>query len=413
MKIIHVITRLICGGADENTVISCNAQVREGHEIWLIYGAGSNPKMLAELTPQVRRLHLPSLQRDIAPASDARALVELWRLARAIRPDVMHTHTSKAGTLGRIAGWLAGAPVLIHGVHILPFQNVGRTSRLLYVTIERALAGVTDAFIDVSEGMRDGNLAAHVGQPWQHHVVYSGMDCDRFRYAKPFAREALCDLLDDAAFAGRGKTPKIVLYAAAFEARKRHLDLLKAFAKVVEAAPSAKLLLLGEGPGMSAAESRAATLGLSGHVHLLGHRSDIERWIATADLCVFCSEREGLPRVAVQYVMAGKPVVATALPGLERVIRPGVSGYLVPLEHVGQMAEPMITLLKDDARRRRFANAARDVDLSDWSSDRMTRAIEAIYSSASRARAREQPCSARGSILPGVASAEHEIGGLD
>jgi glycosyltransferase involved in cell wall biosynthesis len=111
--------------------------------------------------------------------------------------------------------------------------------------------------------------------------------------------------------------------------------------------------------------------------------------------------------------MAGKPVVATALPGLERIIQHGVSGYLVPLDQIGQMAEPMITLLKDDARRRRFANAARAVDLSDWSSDRMTSAIGAIYSSAFRARAREQPSSARGSILSRVAAAEHEARGLD
>jgi len=385
MKIVHVITRLIRGGADENTVITCNAQVCEGHDVWLLYGADSSPQMLAELTPQVHTSYVPSLRREIAPGSDARALFQLWRLTRSIRPDVVHTHTSKAGALGRLAGWLAGAPLIIHGVHILPFLNVGRASGVVYVGIERALAGLTHAFIDVSEGMRDGNLAAHVGRPSQHHVVYSGMDCNRFRHAKPFTAQELSDLLGDDAFTDED-APKTVLYAAVFEPRKRHLELLDAFARVAREAPHVRLLLLGDGRGRAGAEAKVAALGLKGRVHFLGHRSDIERWIATADLCVLSSEREGLPRVAVQYVMAGKPVVATRLPGLERVIQDGVSGYFVPLADVGQMSQPIVRLLQDDAQRRQFAAAARDVDLSDWSAERMVHAIEAVYSSASRAR---------------------------
>jgi glycosyltransferase involved in cell wall biosynthesis len=194
-------------------------------------------------------------------------------------------------------------------------------------------------------------------------------------------------MLGDDAFTTDGPTPKIALCAAAFEPRKRHAELLEAFAKAAEKAPCARLVLLGEGPGRAKVEAKIAALGLEGRVHLLGHRSDIERWIATADICVLSSEREGLPRVVLQYVMAGKPVVATALPGLERVVRHGVSGYLVSLAHVDQMAIPMAALLNDDVGRRRLATAAREVDLSDWSVDRMTRAIEAIYSDALQARA--------------------------
>ena len=191
LRITHVITRMIRGGADENTLLSCNHQARHGHDVRLICGSEHSTAILERLDPAVSVEVLPSLVRELDPRRDMRAVWELTRSLRDTRPQVVHTHTSKAGIIGRVAARLAGVPAIVHGVHILPFLNVGRLQRLAYLGAERAVAAITDAFVDVSEGMRDVGLAHRVGPPERHVVIPSGMDLDRFADAQPVAAEEI------------------------------------------------------------------------------------------------------------------------------------------------------------------------------------------------------------------------------
>ncbi len=184
LRIAHVITRLINGGADENTVISCNQAVRSGHAVMLVHGAQTRPEILATVDARVEIVELPSLVRPIAPLSDVKALGDLVRTFRRHRPDVVHTHTSKAGILGRLAAQAARRARRRHGVHIVPFVNVGRLETCAYLTAERAVQGMTHAFIDVSPGMRDLCVKAGVGAPERHYVVESGFDVSLFRNAR-------------------------------------------------------------------------------------------------------------------------------------------------------------------------------------------------------------------------------------
>ena len=375
MRILHVITRFVRGGADENTLLSCNAQEEAGHEIHLVCGNEFHASMLSKLHPKVQSHALPPLVRRLSPVNDIRATLALYRLCRDLRPDVVHTHTSKAGFVGRAAAWAARVPVIIHGVHILPFLNVGPVQRLIYWVAEKMLVPVTDAFVDVSEGMKVECLRYGIGGEAKHLVVPSGMDVARFRAAQPVSDAEL------SAVCGGGveqwHEAEIVLMVAAFEERKRQLAFLDVFTDVVKTRPKAVLLLAGDGPDRSQIEERIAALGLAGRVKLIGFRQDVERWMKRADVCVLSSEREGLPRVVVQYALAGRPIVATRLPGVEVVVQEGKNGFLV--DSVEEMSAPILKTLSDRILSSQLSAYSQKLDLSPWSSDYMAQQLDDLY----------------------------------
>jgi glycosyltransferase involved in cell wall biosynthesis len=374
LRIAHVITRLLNGGADENTVLSCNHAAREGHEVILVHGADTHAEIVAKVDPAVRTVALPSLVQPVVPGSDLRALGDLRRLFARLRPYVVHTHTSKAGILGRIAARATATPVIVHGVHIVPFWNVGEREALAYRNLERAAAGVTDAFVDVSSGMRDLCLEAGIGSPAQHHLIHSGFDLERFRGARP--PEDWRELL------GLGpdeERPPVLVMVAAFEARKRHAELLAQLPKIVERSPEVRLVLVGDGKLRAEVEAQVEAAGLGRNVIFAGFRPDPERLIALADLCVLASMREGLPRVLMQYLAAGRPVAAADLPGLHDVVVEGVNGTIAPADDLGALGDAIAALLADDERRERLAAGAAATDLSDWDAGRMGDRIEAVY----------------------------------
>jgi glycosyltransferase involved in cell wall biosynthesis len=374
LRIAHVITRLLNGGADENTVLSCNHAAREGHEVTLVHGADTHVEILAKVDPRVRVVALPSLVQPVRPGSDVRALRELVRLFRRLRPFVVHTHTSKAGILGRIAARIVGTPVIVHGVHIVPFWNVGRPEALAYKGMERVVAQTTDAFIDVSSGVCELCLEAGVGRTEQHHVIPSGFELRRFRSAHP--PEDWRDLL---ALRPDQAQPPVLVVVAAFEPRKRHLELLDEFPRIVERSPDVRLVLAGDGRLRPEIERRIETLGLGPNVVLTGFHPRPEQLIALADLCVLPSMREGLPRVIMQYLAGGKPVIASDLPGLDDVVTDEVNGIIAPSDDLSALADAVIGLLEDEGRRARLTRGAEAADLSEWDADRMGERVEAVY----------------------------------
>jgi glycosyltransferase involved in cell wall biosynthesis len=374
LRIVHVITRLLNGGADENTVLSCNHAAREGHDVVLVHGADTHAEILAKVDPRVQVTSSPSLVQPVTPAADIRALRELVRLFRGLRPDVVHTHTSKAGILGRIAARIAGIPVIVHGVHIVPFWNVGRQEAIIYKGLERAVASTTDAFIDVSPGVRGLCLEAGVGRTEQHHVIPSGFELERFRSATPPAD--WCELL---AVEPDQPRPPVLIVLAALEQRKRHLELLAEFPRVVERFPDVRLILAGNGRLRTDVEARVASLGLGSNVVMTGFHPCPEELIALADVCVLSSMREGLPRVIMQYLAGGRPVVASDLPGLDDVLVDGVNGVVTPAGEVGAVIDAVIDLLGDDVRRELLTRGAAATDLGEWDADRMGERVEAVY----------------------------------
>ena len=362
MRIVHVITRFIRGGADENTLLTCNAQAEAGHDVILVHGPGYHPEMLSRLHPDVGCICLRSLVRPVRPFTDLRAILDIRAICRWNRPDIVHTHTSKAGIVGRIGARWAGVPIIVHGVHILAFLDATGWRRRLYLAAERLAAPLTDAFVDVSDGMRTACIDHAIGKAHQHVVIPSGMDLREFTEAVPVAGAEFADLLPPQ-FSSWDEA-EIVLMAAAFESRKRHIAFIAAFERIAAARPAAILLLAGEGSLQPAIEAAILAHGLQDRVRIIGYRSDIARWMRRADVCILTSAQEGLPRVVVQYALAGAPTVSTALPGIDVAVRNGRTGYLV--ETVSDVAEKVSELLADPARRASFRAAATALDFARW-----------------------------------------------
>jgi len=373
MRIVHVITRFIRGGADENTLLTCHGQAALGHEVHLVYG-DYHSDMVAAAGPHIRMHHLPSLVRAVRPWADVQSLWALGQLFRTLRPDIVHTHESKAGVLGRLAAAQARVPIVVHGVHILPFVGVGPVAARIYLALEKAAARVTDAYVDVSEGMRDLCLAQGLGRPENHFVVASGMDVTRFRTAAPLPRDAIVQGRNFAADCTIG------LVSGALEPRKRVAELVAALG----AAPPPgnwALLIAGTGPEEPAIARIVAAHGLQDRVFPLGFCSNLPELIATSDICLHVACNEGLPRVVVQYVLGGKPVVTTALPGIERVVQDGVNGVLVPVAAPDAAVEVFTRLISAPEIRAAYSKASREADLSDWGADAMVTRIERVYAS--------------------------------
>lgn len=370
MRIVHVVTRLLRAGSEENTVECCRWQARAGHEVVLVHGAAVDAGWSE--TRRFRTLGVPEMVHPIRPVADLRALGALRRVYREVQPDVIHTHQSKAGILGRLAADVVPSARVVHGVHMLPWAHVGAARRRVYLAAERAAARRTDVFVGVSEAL--GAAYRQAGIARQMHCVRSGMDLTRFRRA-----ELPPDWRDLVQVGPCEARPPVAVMLAAMEPRKRHVAFLRAFAQVRRLMPELRLVLAGTGPEEARVRREVARLGLGDRVILSGHRGDPERLLALADVSVLASEREGLPRVVVQSLAAGVPVLVNDLPGIGEVLRDGVNGRVLPARDAGALVREMVGLLRVPERLERLRRGAEASDLSAWALERLGPETTALY----------------------------------
>lgn len=379
LNIVHVITRLVLGGAEENTLATCVHQAARGHCVTVLHGPGADPSWERRFGDRIHFKVVERLVHPIAPTADLAAIGELLSLYRRLQADVVHTHESKAGFVGRVAAALAGAPLIVHTIHIAPFVGTSGAKRRLFLEAERACARLSHLLIAVSRGMQREYLDAHIGGAVPIPVVHSGMQVERFRSA--------VEPLDWRARIGGwpGPRPRFILKMAAFEERKRHGPLLRALAPGLRERSDACLLLAGDGPDRRRCEAEAERLGIATQVRFLGHDAAPWELVALADLCVHAAEREGLPRSAVQAIAGGKPLVVAWLPGIEEIVADGVNGVVTSAD-LGDLATQLFALLDAPARLARMQQGARSTDVSSWDERRMGERIDRAYETARLAR---------------------------
>ena len=377
MRIAHLITRFIRGGADENTLYSCNGQAALGHDVLLVHGDEYDEPLRKQLDWRVVAVRLPSLRRPIHPLNDWQAYAACVELFRKWRPDLVHTHTSKAGIVGRWAAWRAKVPVIIHGIHILPHLNEGWLQRQVFLALERATARITDAFVNVGGDMMEQALRDRIGRQDQHLVIPSGMDLEKFRNAT--ARRMGWKKILGSAAEGLPEAPRFIVLVSRLEQRKGQSAFLEVFQRIARRVPQAVLLLAGEGPERAALEARVKELNLYGRVVFAGFRDDVENLLSIAEVGLLTSRREGLPRVIIQYALAGLPVVATDIPGVREVIEPGVHGFTAPPDDLSSMEEPLVRLLTDEVFREEMVARIRGKDFSAWSIESMVDQLDRLY----------------------------------
>ena len=354
MRLLHLITRLSLGGSARNTIDSAAAAVRAGYDTILATGPSGDEVDVTHLAAEsgCRLEVIPSLRREIAPLRDLLALVEIVGLIRRERVAIVHTHTSKAGFLGRLAARLTKVPVVIHTPHghiFYGYYGAARTS--FFIALERWSATFSDALVALTdEDMRE-HLERRIGTRDQYRVIPSGVDLEAFRKRAP-AR--------DVARSGLGwNTHERILVGVGRLVPVKGFDVaVRALTKLRAALPEIRLVLVGDGPERSRLERLAAASGNLSHLTITGITGDVARFLAASDVVIAPSRNEGMGRVLVEAMALGKPVVASRVGGVPSVVSHGRSGTLVQPDSPDELARALIELLNDPARMKAYCEAA-------------------------------------------------------
>jgi glycosyltransferase involved in cell wall biosynthesis len=378
MKIVHVITRLILGGAQENTLLTVDDLHHLYHDdVTLITGPAEGPE--GDLFERARKRDLkvevmPELIRAVRPLTDLRAYRKLRAAFRRLKPDVVHTHSSKAGILGRAAAWHERVPVVVHTIHGLPFGQFESSLRnRLYIALERWAAWRCHAIVSVCDAMTEQALAAGVGQLDQYITVYSGMDADAFlhpRRPREEVRRALGLGDEEVAFA---------TVARLFEL-KGHDDLVAVAPAVLNANPTVRFIWVGDGILRERLLADLERSGIRDAFILTGlvPPDEIPELLSAVDGVIHPSLREGLARVIPQALLVGRPVISYDIDGAREVVSPETGILLKPRDlegltaAIGRLAgDASVRTAMGQEGRRRFADQFRH--------ETMTRRLRSLY----------------------------------
>jgi len=379
MRIMHISTRLILGGSQENTILSCEGQAEAGHAVSLVFGPIYGPE--GSLRDRVERhggidvIETPRLVRQLAPIKDARCLRDLRRLIRDWKPDVVHTHSSKAGILGRMAAWKERVPCIVHTIHGLAFHPYqSRWRNAIYILSERYAAKRCHKIVCVADAMRDQALAQRIGRPEQYVTVYSGQEIEQFLNPPVTPAEIRAEL-------GFAPDDVVLGTVSRLAELKGHDDLLDAVGPLMRENPSLRMLWVGDGWWRERLLGRVAGMGLADRLVTTGlvPSGEIPRYLQAMDVLIHPSYREGLPRAVVQALLSAVPVIAYDVDGTREVCDDGETGRLVPAADREALAEATRWMVAHPDECRAFGQAGRERCRHQFAAETMVEQLGAIY----------------------------------
>ena len=378
MRITHVITRLVIGWAQENTLSTVlGLRQKPGVEVRLVSGPTIGPE--GSLEPEAKKIPglltlVPELVRPVHPIKDFGALRKLEAIFRETKPDIVHTHSGKAGILGRLAARRAGVPVIIHHIHGPSFGNFqGPLANFVFTAAEKYAAGVTTHFICSAQAMARLYLAAGIGRPEMFTRIFSGFELAPFLDATndPALRKKL----------GLAENDFVIGKIARLFKLKGHADLLAAFQKNLPKVPQARLLFVGDGALRGELENQVRAAGLTGKVIFTGliPPNDVARYVGIMDCVAHLSWREALSRALPQALAAGKPVVAYDFDGADEICLENETGFLIRTGDVDAAAEKLLRLATDAGLRARFGERGRKFVQENFTVEKLVEEQYALY----------------------------------
>lgn len=387
MRVCHIITRMILGGAQENTLLTCEDLIRDyGDDVLLVTGPPLGPE--GSLMDRAERNGVPyeivdAMRREITPRRDWSAYWKLKRIIRNFKPDVVHTHSAKAGVLGRQAAWALRVPAVIHTVHGPPWYGgqswfEGSVARMC----EWWGARQTDAFIGVSDAMRELFVSNGIATRNHFTTIRSGMEVEPFLAAEEHRETARAEYEFEPSDVVVGKVARLFPL-------KGHEFFIRAATELSRRFPRVKFLLVGDGVLRKSLERQVWSAGLSHRVRFAGlvPPEKMPAALSAMDIVAHTSLREGLARVLPEAMLAGKPVVSFEIEGAAEVIRPGESGLLVPPRHVNSLVSAIGSLVADDGLRTRLGRAGQAMCREVFPHEVMTRQIREVYEQTLAAKA--------------------------
>ena len=379
MRVVHIITRMIVGGAQENTRFNCLDLVRDfGDDVTLITGPslGAEGSLLSKFhDPDLKVIEVPELIRSIRPLVDAKAYRELKRLIGELRPDVVHTHSAKAGILGRAAAWKLKIPCVVHTVHGAPFHPYQSwPTRKFYQWSERWAAKRCHRLISVADAMTDLMVDAKVADRSKFVTINSGMDVEPFVSADQSRDEVRRRL-------GIESDQIVVGKIARLFHLKGHEYLLAAAQRVVQENPKVRFLLVGDGVLRESLAKSIESMGLQKSFIFTGlvPPDTIPELLGAMDMLVHVSLREGLARALPQALIAGKPVISYDIDGAREVVLDGRTGFLLPPKSVDPLGDAILKLSSDPGLRRLLGSQGRLLCEERFRHQSMTQHIRSLY----------------------------------
>lgn len=385
MKIVHIITRLILGGAQENTLITCKLLAERGHDVTLITGPAIGPEgQLFDQTrgQKYRTIVVDEMRRAIEPVKDAISYRKIKRLLREIRPDIVHTHSAKAGIVGRFAAaslkgqWAPNRPAIVHGIHGLSFHRYQNPLvNRFYIAIERATGRRTDYFISVADAMTEQNRAAGIGVDKPHVTAYSAIDEKNFLTPIPERERAAFRRKHDIP----GNAVVLVTIARLFML-KGHDYIIESAKELAKRFDNVIWLFVGDGKLTDAYKQQIRDLGLADRFRFTGLMppEQIPLAIQSSEILVHCSLREGLARTLPQAMLCARPAISFDVDGAREVVNPN-TGRLVEPKNVPQLVEACAELIQDRALRERLGRTAQESVKTKFAPDTMVDTIERVY----------------------------------
>ena len=374
IRVVRVIARLNIGGPAIHATLLTTRLDPARFSTTLVTGtedaAEGNYLTLHGRTADVEVI--PDLGREIRPLRDLRTLRHLMQVLRRVRPDIVHTHTAKAGAVGRLAAILCGVPVVVHTYHghvLRGYFSPAKTA--VYRRIEQALARRTHRLVTVTDRVRDELLALKVGRREQYATIPLGFDLDPLLHAARRKGELRKEL-------GVGAAPLVGIVARLVPI-KAHEVFLDAAVRIRARRPDARFLIVGDGESRTALEARVDGLGLREAVRFLGWRADLDRLYADLDVVVLTSRNEGSPVALIEAMAAGRAVVSTAVGGVPDVVTHDLTGLLAPLDDAAMVADHVLALLEDPGRAAVMGRAGSERVVATYGADRLVADIEALY----------------------------------
>jgi glycosyltransferase involved in cell wall biosynthesis len=378
VRIARVIARLNVGGPAQHAILLTAGLDRTRFVTTLITGAVGRDEGDLSSAARARGVEpvvIPQLGRTIHPMRDLITVIRLVRMFRRYRPDLVHTHTAKAGTLGRVAARFAGVPASVHTFHGHVLEGYfSRPVTRLFLRIERVLARHTDRIIALSPRLRQAILAMGIGRPEQVVVIPLGLELERF-LCRPQPSPGLHTALQIPPGAPLlGIVGRLVPI-------KDHPSLFRALTLLEAGRQAPHLVVVGDGEQREELRRLVRDLGLDSRIHFLGWRNDLQAILAEVDVVICCSRNEGTPVALIEAMAAGVPVVSTNVGGVGDLVVHDESGWLVPPGDPPALARAIEVLLADPALRARLAAAARPAALSRHDIRGLIHRTEALYES--------------------------------
>jgi len=385
LKIVHIITRLILGGAQENTLITCKLLAKRGHDVTLITGPAIGPE--GELFNQTKQQNyevivVDKLRRAINPFNDTISYFQIKKLLNKLQPDIVHTHSAKAGILGRFAGyslkgkWADSLPAVVHAIHGLAFHPYqSQWLNRFYIAAEKSAAKRTDFFICVADAMTKQTTAAGIGRPEQFVTAYSAIDEDDI--LEPISQERKKDFRRKYEIS----EDSIVLVSIA------RLFMLKGHKYIIESAKQLSKrfekcvwLFVGDGNLSEHFKQQVRQLGLTEKFKFTGllPPSQIPLAIQSSDILVHCSLREGLARTLPQAMLCGRPAISFDVDGAKEVVNEN-TGRLIEPKNIEQLTKACAELIEDEDLRKKLGENGRNSVKEKFAPETMVDTIEAVY----------------------------------